>query len=68
MENLTPDFFNGLIVVNIVVGLGVAGWRLYRNLTSEPTNPLLDEAELVAYLKERQAYDAQRPPHTTEQE
>lgn len=29
---LTPDTFNVLIVLNMIVGLGLAGWRLRRDL------------------------------------
>jgi hypothetical protein len=33
MESLTPQFFDTLIIVIIVIGLALAGVRLYRDFT-----------------------------------
>ncbi len=43
MENLTPEFFDTLIVVIMVVGVALAIVRLYRDFTRPlpPENPSL---------------------------
>jgi hypothetical protein len=33
MENLTPEFFDTLILVILIVGLALSGVRLYRDFT-----------------------------------
>lgn len=33
MQSLTPEFFDTLIIVIVIVGLALAGVRLYRDFT-----------------------------------
>ncbi len=33
MEFLTPEIFNALIIANLMVGIALAGVRLYQDLT-----------------------------------
>lgn len=51
MENLTPEFFNGLILVVMVIGLILAAIRFYRDMT-RPLPPPPDDYE--EYLRRLQ--------------
>lgn len=33
MDFLTPEFFNTLIIINMIVGLLLAGFRFYKDMT-----------------------------------
>lgn len=47
MDFFTPEFFNTVIVVNMIVGLGLAGWRFYREMQRAP----FDDSAYRAYLR-----------------
>ncbi|MBW4437052.1 MAG: hypothetical protein KME04_07950 [Pleurocapsa minor GSE-CHR-MK-17-07R] len=51
MENLTPEFFDTIIVVVIIIGLALAAVRLYRDFT-RPLPP-----ERPVYPKEIEPHD-----------
>jgi hypothetical protein len=52
MEALTPEFFNTLVIVNIVVGMALATYRFTRDMT-RPAPTAEDQRE--------QAYDEHSP-------
>ncbi len=47
MQNLTPEFFDTLILVIIIIGLALAGVRLYRDFTRSlpPERPTPDPTQ-----------------------
>ena len=51
MQNLTPEFFNGLIIVVMLIGLVMAGIRFYRDMT-RPLPPQINDYE--EYLRRLQ--------------
>jgi cytochrome c oxidase assembly protein Cox11 len=51
VENLTPEFFDTLIIVVILIGLALAAVRLYRDFT-RPLPP-----ERAAYPEETERHD-----------
>ena len=47
MDFLTPEFFDALIIANVIIGLAIAGRRLRRDIRG----PLPDDAPEWAHVR-----------------
>lgn len=60
MEALTPEFFNTLVIINIVVGMALAAYRFTRDMT-RPV-PSAEERREQSYDEHSPAYSDDTKP------
>lgn len=57
MDILTPEFFDALVIANVIIGLGIAGRRFLRDIRG----PLPDDAPEWAHAR----YSIPASPNTS---
>ena len=62
---ITPELFDTLILVNLIIGAALAIVWFYRDMRRRPYNPLPSDRRIAAALDDTQPHDPNTPDDQT---